>query len=143
MAKLIRKKEPSVSVKETTPGERMSAPRKLSLLVTVVNRNKAEFYADFLQSFEVNMQLITNAEGTASKETLHYLGLVETDKAVIFSVIREDNAIHALNAIEEKFRTIKNGKGIAYTIPLTSVIGVSIFGFLSNNRMTVKGANNT
>ena len=48
MAKFIRKKEPSVPVKEVTPNERMSAPHKLSLLVTVVNRNKAEFYADFL-----------------------------------------------------------------------------------------------
>ncbi|MBO5042507.1 MAG: hypothetical protein J6D87_06030 [Clostridia bacterium] len=134
MAKLIRKKEPSVSVKETTPGERMSAPRKLSLLVTVVNRNKAEFYADFLQSFEVNMQLITNAEGTASKETLHYLGLVETDKAVIFSVIREERVAEALAALEQKFKTIKNGKGIAFTTPMTGTVGVAIYQFLSNTQ---------
>jgi nitrogen regulatory protein PII len=67
--------------------------------------------------------------------------LADIDKTVIFSVIREDTSTQALNAIEEKFNTIKNGKGIAYTIPLTSVIGVSIYGFLSNNRMTVKGAN--
>ena len=32
------------------------APRKLKLLVTVVNREKAEFYTDFIQSFEVNFQ---------------------------------------------------------------------------------------
>ena len=111
-------------------------------MITIVNRNKADFYIDLIQSFEVNMQLAVPAQGTANAEIKSILGLVETDKTVIFSVIREDNATHALNAIEEKFRTIKNGKGIAYTIPLTSVIGVSIFGFLSNNRMTVKGANN-
>ncbi len=134
MAKLIRKKEPSVPVKEVAPHERMSAPRKLSLLVTVVNRNKAEFYADFLQSFEVNMQLITNAEGTASKETLHYLGLVETDKAVIFSVIREERVAEALAALEQKFKTIKNGKGIAFTTPMTGTIGVAIYQFLSNTQ---------
>ncbi len=134
MAKFIRKREPSVPVKETAPNERMSAPRKLSLLVTVVNRNKAEFYADFLQSFEVNMQLITNAEGTASKETLHYLGLVETDKAVIFSVIREDRVAEALAALGQKFKTIKNGKGIAFTTPMTGTIGVAIYQFLSNTQ---------
>lgn len=134
MAKFIRKKEPSVPVKEATPNERMSAPLKLSLLVTVVNRNKAEFYADFLQSFEVNMQLITNAEGTASKETLHYLGLVETDKAVIFSVIRENRVVEALAALEQKFKTIKNGKGIAFTTPMTGTIGVAIYQFLSNTQ---------
>ena len=134
MAKIIRKREPSVPAKEVSVPERMSAPRKLTLLVTVVNRNKAEFYADFLQSFEVNMQLITNAKGTASKETLHYLGLVETDKAVIFSVIREDCAAEALSALEQKFKTIKNGKGIAFTTPMTGTIGVAIYQFLSNTQ---------
>ena len=134
MAKFMRKREPSVPAKENTTPERMSAPRKLTLLVTVVNRNKAEFYADFLQSFEVNMQLITNAQGTASKETLHYLGLVATDKAVIFSVIREDRAAEALSALEQKFSTIKNGKGIAFTTPMTGTIGVAIYQFLSNTQ---------
>ncbi|MBQ7322155.1 MAG: hypothetical protein IJW99_08670 [Clostridia bacterium] len=115
---------------------------KLELMITIVNRNKADFYMDLIQSFDVNMQLAIPAQGTANAEIRSILGLVETDKTVIFSVIRENQAVQALNAIEERFRTIKNGKGIAYTIPLTSVIGVSIFGFLSNNRMTVKGANN-
>ena len=41
-------------------------------------------------------------------------------------------------SLDEKFKTIKNGKGIAYTIPMTSVIGTLIFGFLSNNKMAVK-----
>lgn len=108
------------------------APRKLMLLVTVVNREKAEFYADFIQSFEVNLQTTMAASGTASTETLRYLGLTETDKAVIFSVIREDKAPAALRALEGKFKTIKNGKGIAYTIPMTGTIGVAIYRFLSN-----------
>ncbi len=134
MAKLNRKREPSLPTNTPISGERISAPRKLTLLVTVVNRPKAEFYADFLQSFEVNMQLIMNAEGTASKETLHYLGLVETDKSVIFSVIREDRATEALSALEQKFKTIKNGKGIAFTTPMTGTIGVAIYQFLSNTQ---------
>ena len=134
MAKFIRKRELSVSPKETAPAERMSAPRKLTLLVTIVNRQKAEFYADFLQSFEVNMQLITNASGTANKETLHYLGLADTDKSVIFSIIREDRANEALDALEHKFKTIKNGKGIAFTTPMTGTIGVAIYQFLSNTQ---------
>ena len=70
--------------------ENLIAPRKLKLLVTVVNREKAEFYTDLLQSFEVNLQTAMNARGTASKETLRLLGIGETDKTVIFSVIRED-----------------------------------------------------
>ena len=36
--------------------------------------------------------------------------------------------------LEEKFHKIKNGKGIAYTVPLTSTIGVAIYQFLSNTQ---------
>jgi hypothetical protein len=34
--------------------------------------------------------------------------------------------------MEKKFKTIKNGKGIAYTVPMTGTIGVAIYRFLSN-----------
>ena len=108
------------------------APRKLVLLVTVVNRNKAEFYTDFLQSFEVNFQTAMAARGTAGAETMRRLGLPDSDKTVIFSIIREDMAPRALEALDEKFKTIRGGKGIAYTIPMTGTIGVAIYQFLSN-----------
>lgn len=108
------------------------APRKLKLLVTVVNRDKSEFYMDFIQSFEVNFQTAMAAHGTASQETLRLLGLGASDKTVIFSIIREDMCDKALAALEQKFKTIKNGKGIAYTIPMTGTIGVAIYRFLSN-----------
>ncbi len=108
------------------------APKKLQLLVTVVNRKKAEFYADFLQEFEVNMQLSFAAEGTANTEMLNLLGLSESEKSVIFSIIKEEKAPAALAALEEKFASIKNGKGIAYTIPMTGIIGVAIYQFLAN-----------
>lgn len=108
------------------------APRKLKLLVTVVNREKAEFYTDLIQSFEVNFQTSMNARGTASKETLRLLGIGESDKTVIFSVIREDMCDKALSELEHKFKTIRNGKGIAYTVPMTGTIGVAIYRFLSN-----------
>ncbi len=111
---------------------------KLELLITVVNRNKADFYVDLIQSFDVNMQTVAMGQGTADAAMLDYLGIAGSEKAVIFSVIREDMIPKALSLIQEKFNTIKGGKGIAWTVSLSSVIGVSIFGFLSNNRMTVK-----
>lgn len=111
---------------------------KLKLLITIVAKNKAEFYLDILQSFDVNMQFLSLAHGTADAKTLGYLGLTDSDKVVIFSVIQENKLPEALETLNEKFKTIKNGKGIAYTVPLSSVIGTLIYGFLSNNRMAVK-----
>ena len=111
---------------------------KLKLLITVVDRRKGEFYADLIQSFDVNMQMMCFGHGTAKAEMLQLLGLGGTEKTVIFSVIREDRVNDALTELSEKFSTIKNGKGIAFTVPMSSVIGVAIYGFLSNNKSTVK-----
>lgn len=110
------------------------APKKLKLLITVVNKNKAEFYMDYLQEFEINMQMSMRARGTADSDLLHYLGLEDSEKRVLFSLVREDMAPVALRGLEEKFETVRDGKGIAYTVPLSSVAGAAIYQFLTNNR---------
>ena len=110
-----------------------SAIKKLKLLFTVVDRNKGEFYLDVLSQYEVNFQTVINGTGTARSEVLDMLGLNNT-KAVIVSVIREDLTDTVMKVLEEKFDTIRNGKGIAFAVPLSSVIGVNTYQFLSNNR---------
>ena len=118
--------------KITQPESTQTGLKKVKLLVTVVPRKKAEFYIEFLHAYEVNFQTTLLAQGTAKSETLYMLGLEDSDKAVILSAIREDKATEALHALEDRFHTIKNGKGIAFTIPLSSVVGVTAYRFLSN-----------
>jgi hypothetical protein len=108
--------------------------KKLKILVTVVNRSKTEFFMDFLTAYEINFQTAVLGQGTARSEMMYMLGLEDSDKGVIFSVLREDKAEDALRGLDEKFHTLKNGKGIAFTIPMSSVIGVAIYRFLSNHR---------
>ena len=136
---IIKKRSaaPTASVGKTSDPK---AVQKLELLILVVNRNKTEFYIDFLHNFEINLHTIMPAHGTAKTEMLEYLGLMDDDKAVIFNIIREDQVANTLAALDEKFHTIRNGKGIAFTVPLTGTIGVAIYQFLSNNRMTTKEA---
>lgn len=108
---------------------------RLELLITIVNRKKAELYLDLLQAFDVNMQFVLLGEGTAGDDIRNMLGLADSEKAVIFTVIKEKDIKAAMNMLEDKFETIRDGKGIAVTVPFSSVIGVSIYQFLSNNRM--------
>ena len=49
--------------------------------------------------------------------------------------MRENRVEEAMNCLEEKFTTIRNGRGIAFAVPLSSVIGVNLYQFLSDNRM--------
>ena len=109
-----------------------SAIKKLKLLVTVVDRAKTEFYLDVLSQFQVNLQLVTGGKGTANSDLIELLGL-NIQKGVIFSVVREDKVDPIMKCLENKFETIKNGKGIAFAVPLSSVIGVNLYQFLSNN----------
>ena len=115
-----------------------SAIKKLKLLVTVVDRSKGEFYLDVISQFNVNCQLAMAGLGTATSELVELLGL-EPHKAVIFSVVREDLVDTVMNCLEDKFSTIRNGKGISFAVPLSSVIGVNLYQFLSDNRMGREG----
>ncbi|MCH5172241.1 MAG: hypothetical protein J1F31_05400 [Erysipelotrichales bacterium] len=121
--------------KKKVEKKKYSAPIKLKLLITIVERSKADYYVDFLQDFEVNMQMITYGSGTANSEMLTYLGLPDTQKAVIFSIVKEEKMSKIKEKLQEKFKKIRNGKGIAYTISLSSVIGVAIYQFMCNNKM--------
>ena len=111
-----------------------SAIKRLKLLFTVVDRNKGEFYLDVISQFNVNCQMALAGQGTARSELVELLGL-EPHKVVILSVIREDLVDEVLNCLEDKFATIRNGKGVAFAVPLSSVIGVNLYQFLSDNRM--------
>ena len=111
-----------------------SAIKKPKLLFTVVDRNKAEFYADVISQFDVNFQMVTGGLGTAQSELVELLGL-NIHKAVILSVVREDRVEEVMNCLEDKFDTIRKGKGISFAVPLSSVIGVNLYQFLSDNRM--------
>ena len=115
------------------------APNKLELLITVVNKKKADFFADLIQSFDCNMQIKILGKGAANTEILEYLGLSGSEKIALFSVIRSDRKVEILEALDEKFKTIKNGKGVAVTTPFSSVIGKLVYGFLSNDERMIQG----
>ena len=110
-----------------------SAIKKLKLLFTVVDKPKGEFYLDMISQFEVNCQMVVSGRGTAVSELVDLLGL-NPHKAVILSVVREDLVEPIMEMLEDKFATVRNGKGIAFAVPLSSIIGVNLYQFMSNNR---------
>lgn len=111
-----------------------SAIKKLKLLFTVVDRNKAEYFVDVISQFEVNCQMAMAGRGTAHSDLVDLLGL-NYHKTVILSVVREDMVDTVMAALEERRNNLKNGQGlVSFAVPLSSVIGVNLYQFLSNNR---------
>lgn len=125
--------KPASRAKASVPKIRDAGIRKLKLLFTVVDRSKTNFYLDMLEQYEVNFQTVIFGRGTADSTMRGLLGISENDKALLLSVVREDRAAAALAMLEEKFARVKNGKGIAFTVPFDSVIGVHAYCFLSNS----------
>lgn len=114
--------------------EKLTSTRKLSLLFTVVKRSKADFYIDLLQEFQVNMQMVLVGNGTTKSAI--FSDEIGT-KVIILSVITEDNLPKALKVLEEKFHEVRDGKGVAWAVPFDSVMGVTFFNFLSNNKSSI------
>lgn len=105
--------------------------------MTIVNRNKVEFFVDVLTGFEVNMQMIVYGNGTAPKD-LDLLGLNHSEKAIIFSFIKESQQKQILETLNDRFYRIRSGKGIAYVMTINSIIGVYLYQFLSNNTESIR-----
>ena len=114
------------------------APIALELVIAIVEKSKTPFYVDLLQSLGSNMQVVTGAKGTADVRILDMLGLVNHEQNAIFSVVRSDRLEETMDALEDRFQNLKNGKGIAMAVPLSSTIGTMVYGFLTGDERMVK-----
>ena len=58
---------------------------------------------------------------------------LKTDvKIVVADLSQEDKIKDILIAYEDKYFKTKNGKGVAFTVPIKSLIGVLIYQFLAD-----------
>ncbi len=115
----------------------LKAPKKLKILFTIVDRAKVDFYINALEGFDVNFQTVLYGDGTAPNELSQLLGLGDKGKAIILSIVSEDKISKIFADYEDKYFKLRNGSGIAFTISIKSLIGVTIYNFLANNELEV------
>lgn len=114
--------------------KRKLIPQKLKILITVVNRGKGNFFYDQIENMGVNMQMTIDGEGTAPSNLNNLWGLAHKERDVIISFVPEDKIKKILKILDTKFETVRNGDGIAFCIPVSSIIGVAVYQFLVDNR---------
>lgn len=114
--------------------EKLVSQKSLSLLIAIVHKERADYYLDALEDFGVNLQIVVPGNGTATEGMY-----VEESgkKAVIFNIISEENIKPALQFLEDKFENLRGGKGVAYTIPLSRIMGVHLYNMLANNKARI------
>lgn len=106
--------------------------KKLSLLVIICNHGVSDVFVERLQTLEVNLQLTILGNGTVTDELKNILGLNESKKDIIFAVIKNERLDEAFNYIEKRFELSPKHRGIAFSIKITSLVGVSVYKILSN-----------
>lgn len=103
---------------------------KLSLYVTIVGRGQANYVLKLFEGEGANAQFVQRGEGTAKKEIRDILGIEDNSKDIIISIIRNDRIEDAKKELEAFFKVSKRNRGIGFSIPMTSLIGMKVYQFL-------------
>ena len=99
-------------------------------MTTIVDRKVAKKYSELYKENEQHVMFVTLGSGTAANEILDYLGLENTEKAVIFSMQEESAWEKIKKQLQQKLKIDAPGGGIAFTIPLSSIGGKKTLQFL-------------
>lgn len=101
--------------------EEKSLPKKIKLLFTIIDRGKGEKLTEIFRENNVMYNLIALGKGTAKSEILDYLGLGQTEKDIVISIVYEESVQDIFNILNEKMHLKEPGNGVAFTIPINSV----------------------
>jgi len=110
--------------------EKLCTPKKIKIIITIVNRGKAEKVTELFKKHDIRFNIICLGRGTANSEILDYLGLGETEKDIVISVVHEENVQSVMQELNDKMKFSKPGNGIAFTIPITSVDGAVTLDYI-------------
>lgn len=104
---------------------------KLNLMTTIVDRNQVRKYLHLYEEEGLQIMLVTLGDGTASGDVLDYLGLEATEKAVIFSVLTDENFYKTKKSLQKKLQIDAPGGGIAFIVPFSSIGGKKTLQFFT------------
>ncbi len=132
--KKVKKKEsPKI---EDSAFENRSDIKKLVLYTIIVPRGQGENIIRLLKANKSSAQFVQFGEGTASNAIRDILGVEDTKKDIVYSIVREDAVPDIKKELDVYFIASKRNRGIAYTISLTSIVGVKLYKFFTQ---TVRG----
>ena len=113
LASNVRKKVETIKKKP--------AVNRAKLLVSIVNRSDDGKLKEILDDVSVALSATFAGTGTARSSVLDYLGIGETEKAVVLSLFPESDEEAIVRGIREKMSLYLVGRGISFTVPLTGI----------------------
>lgn len=106
--------------------------KKLLMHITIVPSEQGPTVNKLFKSLGVSCQFTQRGRGTASKKVREILGVEDNHKELIFSLVPEDLVPKMNLELEAFFAANEKNKGIAFTIPLESIMSVRVYNFLAD-----------
>jgi len=95
--------------------------RIIKLMVTIVDRGKGEKVAEICRGHHLYYHILCFGMGTANSEMLDYLGLGKTEKDFVITMGPRERLPSTVKEIAQQMQLHKPGRGIVFTIPLSSI----------------------
>ena len=95
----------------------------LTMVITVTDRERTETAINLFRENNVFTTDIVLGQGTASRETLDYLYLNPSEKAIVFGVVTGAGLLPLLKAFKRKMFIDVPGNGIVAVVPLNTIGG--------------------
>ena len=106
------------------------------VIFAIVNSGFAEDVMDVARELGVRGGTILNARGVAREDAAAFFGItLHAEKEILMMVVEKELRDTVLNAIYKETGMAKKAQGIAFAVPMSSIIGVNLYQFMSNNRL--------
>ncbi len=112
-------------------GKTTNSIKKLMMIVTILPANKKDLFMDLTEKYNVNYHISFLGNGSANTEMLALAGLKDLSRSVTFGFAREDKVKEIIDAVEDKISQL-GIHGIAFAIPLNSMMGMRNYLFLAD-----------
>lgn len=95
--------------------------KDLNLMLTIVRREDADEFITYFKKHTQPSVFLARAKGTAKSKTLSLLGIEESEKAVLISLVSGDSAKTLMKGLVRDLYLDLPDRGIAVTCPLSSI----------------------
>ena len=92
----------------------------MRILFSIVDYSKGEEMMSLYKDAKLPLFFATHGYGCADTTIFEYLGFGENKKSIMISLVSSERANYIFSLAEEKMNISKPGKGIIFTVPMTS-----------------------
>lgn len=123
------KKETKVNKKQSF--DKTHDIKPLYIYIAVVHYGDGAEVVEIFKNAGSSLQFVQIGEGTASRHVLEILGIEDSRKEIVFSLIKGEDLQKATTELEVYFTANHKSRGIGFSIALTGLAGVKMYQFLT------------